>query len=70
MSDSSGFYLCEEGELCHAPNFVIARDYELRRESRDQYQYPVHGWSWFDSEADARAAFGLPVMPPDPPPPS
>lgn len=54
MSDTSGFYLCEEGQLLHAPNFVINKDYELRREMRDQYEYPVHGWFWFDSEAEAK----------------
>ena len=58
--NTSGFYLCEEGQLLYAPNFVISKDYELRREHRDQYEYPAFGWSWFDSESEARAAFGLP----------
>lgn len=65
----SGFYslddtiIDENGNqlkiLNHAPNFVVSSLYELRRESKDDYQYPVYGWFWFDSEEEAKAFFDI-----------
>ena len=61
--DTSGFYTTnEQGELMHAPNYVIAPDFAIYRDQREAYTYPVHGWSWFDSEAEARAAYNLPPV--------
>lgn len=49
MEDTSGFYKQnEEGEWMHAPNFVYALEYELTRDKKDDYNYPVDGWYWFD----------------------
>lgn len=59
MEDTSGFYRTHEGELFYGPNFVIYKDYELRRETKDQHTYPTDGWHWFDSEAEARTALNL-----------
>jgi hypothetical protein len=55
MEDTSGFYKEENGELIYGPNFVLNKNYELRKETHDQHTYPVDGWYWFDSEAEARA---------------
>lgn len=65
----SGFYslddtiVDEDGNqlkiLNHAPNFVVSSLYELRRENKDDYQYPVYGWFWFDSEEEAKAFFDI-----------
>jgi len=65
----SGFYslddtmVDEDGNqlkiLNHAPNFVVSSLYELRRENKDAYQYPVYGWFWFDSEEEAKAFFDI-----------
>ncbi len=57
---SDGFYKREGDELLYGPNFVLNENYELRRESRDQHQYPVDGWWWFDSEEEARSALRFP----------
>lgn len=57
--DTSGFYKLD-GDLLFGPNFVLNKDYELRRETKDQHTYPVDGWSWFDTEEEARLFFGLP----------
>jgi hypothetical protein len=59
MEDTSGFYKLD-GVLLFGPNFVLNASYELRRETHEQHTYPVDGWYWFDSEAEARAFFGLP----------
>lgn len=62
MEDTSGFYK-QDGDLLFGPNFVLNANYELRRETHEQHTYPVDGWYWFDSEAEARAFFGLPATP-------
>lgn len=65
--DTSGFYTVDaDGVFHHAPNWVEAPGYELRRELKDTYTYPVSGWTWFDSVELARAAFGIPEPEPEP----
>jgi hypothetical protein len=61
MDDTSGFYKNDEGALLFGPNFVESRDFKLERAKHTEYTYPVQGWSWFDSEAEAREHFGLPA---------
>jgi len=56
--DTSGFYKLD-GELLYGLNFVLNKDYELRRELHDQYTYPVDGWSWFNSEIEACEFYGV-----------
>jgi len=58
--DTSGFYKLD-ADLLYGPNFVINANYELRRETHDQQTYPIDGWSWFDSEEEARFFFSLPA---------
>lgn len=53
MEDTSGFYKLD-GLLLYGPNFVLNKDYELRKETKDEHQYPVDGWYWFDSEEEAQ----------------
>ena len=52
--DTSGFYKADEGALLYAPNFVLNKDFELRREAKDEHTYPVDGWRWFNNEAEAK----------------
>lgn len=59
-NDTSGFYKNDDGSLLYAPNYVLHKSYELHHDRRESYDYPVAGWCWFDSEAEARAFFGLP----------
>ena len=54
MDDTSGFYKQENGELLYGPNFVLNKNYELRKETHEQHNYPVDGWHWYDSELEAR----------------
>jgi len=47
--DESGFYRKVEDESwMYAPHFVYAPDFELLRDLKDTYDYPVGGWSWYD----------------------
>jgi hypothetical protein len=53
MEDTSGFYkLNEINDWEFAPNFVYGPNFELIREDKDTYTYPVDGWSWYDKSPD------------------
>lgn len=60
MENTSGFYK-NDGGLLYGPNFVLGPygAYELRKETRDEHTYPIDGWYWFDSEAEAKTFFGI-----------
>ena len=51
------FYKRENEELLVAPNFVRGPNFDLFAEQKDEYQYPVEGWYWFDDLDAAMAAF-------------
>jgi hypothetical protein len=59
--NSQGFYKLD-GILCYGPNFVINAQYELRKEQKDTYSYPVDGWYWFADENAARSFFNMPQL--------
>ena len=59
QENTSGFYKYEGEELTYAPNFVCAPSFEIFREQKDQYGYPIHGWYWFESKAEAEIFFGI-----------
>lgn len=61
MEDTSGFYKNDNGEVIFGPNYVLNASYDLRRETHEQHTYPVDGWFWFDSEAEARQTLNLPL---------
>ena len=52
--DTSGFYKNDNGTLLFGPNFVLNANYELRRETHDQHNFPIDGWFWFNSEEEAK----------------
>ena len=56
--DTSRFYKNENGTLLFG-NVVLNKNYELRKETHDQHTYPVDGWYWFDSEAEAKSFFNI-----------
>jgi hypothetical protein len=63
MDDTSGFYKLDGDQLLFGPNGVMGPTYDLERSSKDTHTYPVEGWYWFDSEAEAREFFDLPETP-------
>jgi hypothetical protein len=56
---TDGFYKLRDGELFYAPESVSSLDYDLHRDLRLTYTYPIDGWRWFDTENEARAFYGL-----------
>jgi len=64
QQDTSGFYKQDPGGiLLYGRYYVLNANYFLKREEYDQHQYPIDGWSWFDSEELAREALGIPLEP-------
>lgn len=58
MEETQGFYK-NDGTLLYGPNFVLNDNYELRKETKDDYTYPVDGWYWFDTRQEALDFFGI-----------
>ena len=54
--------------LMYAPNSVYHRDYTLTRDghNRGLYEYPIGGWTWYNSEKEAYAAHNVPHPPVEP----
>jgi hypothetical protein len=50
---TEGFYKKQDNELLYAPNIVEGNCYVLITQHKDQYEYPVDGWSWFESLEEA-----------------
>jgi|688.fasta_scaffold1756593_2 hypothetical protein len=50
---TEGFYKKDNEELLYAPNIVEGNGFVLVAQDKDQYDYPVDGWYWFDSEEEA-----------------
>ena len=72
MDRGPGFYKLDGTDLLHGPNYVLSGSYNLYKEEKDTYNYPIGGWYWFDSEEQARIYFNLPnpldnsILRPDP----
>ena len=60
MTMTAGFYKYESEQLLHGPNSVRCLEYQLFKEAKNDYVYPVDGWYWFDTEEEARLVFDLP----------
>jgi len=48
METTAGFYKLEDDNWQYAPNAVYAPNFELVKENKDSYTYPVDGWEWYD----------------------
>jgi hypothetical protein len=57
----SGFYKNNFGELIYGPNFVCGPGFNLEKELKNTYTYPVNGFYWFDSLEDACNFFELDI---------
>ena len=60
MTDTSGFYKTDTGNLLYAAIGVYSPTYTILRATAAQT--PVtDGWQWFDDEASARTAYNIPA---------
>jgi hypothetical protein len=55
--NNAGFYKKEDSQILYAPNIVEGQGYVLVSLEKDTYEYPIDGWIWAQSEADAIAYF-------------
>lgn len=55
----SGFYRIDGETVLHGPNFVFNANYDLRAETKDDHEYPIDGWYWFDSVEEAYGFFDV-----------
>ena len=53
--EENGFYKLDidNNDLLYGPNFVYHRDYEIFKEYKDTYTFPVDGWYWFETYDEA-----------------
>ena len=63
MDIGPAFYKVEGTNLLSGPNYVLSGSYNLYKEEKDTYTYPIDGWYWFDSEEEARIYFNIPIPP-------
>jgi hypothetical protein len=49
-----GFYKNDNGFLVWSADRVVNANFELWLDKKDEYDYPVEGWIWADSELEAR----------------
>jgi len=64
--DTSGFYkYIPEYGLLYAPHAVYGDNYNLDREWKETYVFPIDGWYWFDTKEQAEISFITPASIPD-----
>jgi hypothetical protein len=59
MQNTSGFYKKEDNVLLFGPNGVLGPTYELLKQMKDSYNYPIEGWRWFDSVEQAHEYYDI-----------
>ena len=62
MNNTSGFYKNDEGFVLHGHDIVYNSSYILNRDLKDNYNYPIDGWYWFDTIEDAYSFFNIPLQ--------
>lgn len=56
---TAGFYKFTDELLRYAPSGVYAPNYTLLAEDRATVTFPVDGWLWFNSQAEAESYYGI-----------
>lgn len=54
---TAGFYKKQDEQLLYGPNIIEGNGYVLLALDKDSYEYPIDGWSWFESEEEANNFF-------------
>jgi hypothetical protein len=49
----------EETKEYSAGQYVHSAEYMLLEEKHDEYTYPIDGWEWFETEEEAKTAYGI-----------
>jgi hypothetical protein len=59
--ETQGFYKYQDEQLFCAAHIVEGQGILLMCEQKDQYEYSIDGWHWFDSEEEAVEYFGISI---------
>jgi len=63
MENTEGFYKFEDDLLQFAPNFVcMPGDINIFIENKNDYEYPINGWFYFQNYEAACIYFNLPII--------
>ena len=54
------FYKKEDNDLLCAPTSVLGPGFDLQAETKDQHEYPIDGWYWYDTLDAAMLAMATP----------
>lgn len=54
------FYKKEGNDLLCAPTSVLGPGFDLQAETKDQHEYPIDGWYWYDTLDAAMLAMATP----------
>ena len=54
-----GFYKKDNDNVLFGEKAVYNSNYTLLIENKESYSYPIDGWYYFDTKAEAYSAFGL-----------
>lgn len=54
------FYKKEDNDLLCAPTSVLGPGFDLQAEKKDQHEYPIDGWYWYDTLDAAMLAMATP----------
>lgn len=53
-----GFYKLDNGSLLFG-TMVTSQNYLLLVEEKDNHEFPIDGWHYFESELEAKEFFGI-----------
>ena len=53
------FYKNDNGNLLVGENFVYTHNFSMTKETKDEFDYPIEGWYWFDTKEEAYGFFGV-----------
>lgn len=56
---NAGFYTKTNNKLIYGRGTIYAPTYKLSKDLKDTYEYPIHGWTWFDSLEEACLFFDI-----------
>lgn len=61
MTSEAGFYKANDSKdsVFYAPNAVYSANYTLVSTDKDTYEYPIDGWTWYETKSLAIAAEGV-----------
>jgi hypothetical protein len=58
---TDGFYTKRNNKLIYGSRSIAAPTYKLTKKLKNSYEYPIHGWHWFDTLEEACLFFDIDI---------